>query len=48
MKWPNRLAKPVYAQDTTIAIWWQSRHGMRSPPKVVDLKELARAIRGAK
>lgn len=48
MKWPNRLAKPVYAQDTTIASWWQSAYGLRSPPKLTDLAELARAIRGAK
>ncbi len=48
MKWPNRLAKPVYAQDTTIASWWQSRHKLRNPPKLTDLAELARAIRGIK
>lgn len=44
MKWPNRLAAPVYAQDTTAASWWQSRHGLRRPPQLTDLRELARAI----
>lgn len=44
MKWPNRLAAPVYAQDTTSASWWQSRHGLRRPPQLTDLRELARAI----
>lgn len=46
MKWSLPLAKPVYAQDTTIASWWQSRHKLRNPPKLTDLNELARAIRG--
>lgn len=46
MKWTLPLAKPVYAQDTTIASWWQSRQKMRNPPKLTDLTELARAIRG--
>ncbi len=44
MKWPNRLAAPVYAQDTTAACWWQSRHGLRRAPQLTDLRELARAI----
>lgn len=48
MKWSLPLAKPVYAQDTTIASWWQSAYGLRNPPKLTDLAELARAIRSAK
>lgn len=44
MKWPNRLAAPVYAQDTTAACWWQSYSRLRRPPQLTDLRELARAI----
>lgn len=44
MKWPNRLAAPVYAQDTTAASWWQSRHRLCRPPQLTDLRALARAI----
>ena len=31
--------------DNRERYWWQSRHNMRNPPDMVDLWELARAIR---
>lgn len=44
-KWPPRLAAPVYAQETTERLFWQSRHGLKRPPQLTDLRELARQIR---
>lgn len=46
-RWPKRLASPIYAHDTTAACWWQSRHGLRQAPHLIDLRELARQIRSS-
>lgn len=44
-KWPKRLAAPVDPLATTVASWWQSRHGLRHAPQLTDLRALARQIR---
>lgn len=46
--WPKRLAAPIFAIDATAMAFWQSRHNLRSPPQLTDLRALARAIRGVK
>ena len=44
-KWPARLAESRNAADNTAAAFWQSRHGLKRPPQLTDLRELARTIR---
>lgn len=43
-RWPDRLAAPIRAGDTTAMAFWQSRHGLARPPQLTDLRELARTI----
>lgn len=31
--------------DSRERYWWQSRHNLRDPPELVDLRELAREVR---
>lgn len=36
------------AMENVIRAFWQSRAGLKSPPVLVDLQALAKAVRGAR
>lgn len=44
-RWPARLAPPVYPAETQAMMYWQSRHRLRYPPQLTDLRQLARDTR---
>ena len=43
-KWPARLAESRNASDNTATAFWQSRHGLKRPPQLTDLRDLARKL----
>lgn len=45
---PNRQLPPVNMDELTYMrerVFWQSRAGLKDPPKLVDLEELATEVR---
>lgn len=50
MTWSNfkpRRENLVFPAETQAIVFWMSRSGMRSPPALVDLRELAQRLGGA-
>lgn len=47
-KWPARLSTPILPADNAAMSFWQSRAKLRDAPQLVDIRALARRIRGLK